>query len=281
MKGAAALALCLLLAACSPRGAPPAGEPPAVSLEEAAPGSRAELPAPPEESPHESPEAPSAPSVQAPPAQEPSAQEEAPLPPVEAAPQEGAPPVEELFAVARLTPELAEHLTGNSWKEGCPVALEELRLVTVTHLNFEGEACRGELVVHAQLAQEVADIFRELYEADFPLGEVRLVEAYGCDDSASMAAGNSSCFNARPIAGTDRWSMHSYGAAVDINPIQNPYITNQAPLPTDEFLDRENLRPGMITPGDACYNAFVSRGWTWGGHWPNPDYQHFEKAIAQ
>lgn len=196
---------------------------------------------------------------------------------------EETPPVaaEEVFAVSELSQEMAAYITGNSWKEDGPIALEDLRHVTVTHLDFTGAACRGELIVHAQLAQEVADIFRELYAAGFPVAQVGLIELYGCDDAASMAAGNSSCLNTRKIAGTDRWSNHSWAAAVDINPVQNPYVTAAAALPTQEYLDRSDLRPGMIVEGDACYNAFTSRGWIWGGHWPNPDYQHFEKALAQ
>lgn len=185
------------------------------------------------------------------------------------------------FQVQTLSAAAISRVTGNSFQEDGPIALEELRLVSVRYWSFEGVSQTGELMVHQSLAQEVAEIFQELYEAGFPIQEMALAEDYGCDDNALMEAGNTSCFNMRPIAGTDRWSKHSYGGAVDINPIQNPYLTASSIFPAagEDYLDREDVRLGMIVPGDACHTAFTSRGWTWGGDWPSPDYQHFEKSV--
>ncbi len=183
------------------------------------------------------------------------------------------------FAVRSLFNELEERITGNSWQENDFLALEDLSYLTLLHLDFEGNIRQGEMIVHHTLAREVADIFWELYQAEYPIHRVSLVEEFDCDDAASMEANNTSCFNMRLISGTRRPSHHSYGSAVDLNPLQNPYVTASAVLPSREYLERGDARPGMITEGDLCYEAFVSRGWSWGGYWPNPDYQHFEKPV--
>jgi hypothetical protein len=96
-----------------------------------------------------------------------------------------------------------------------------------------------------------------------------------------MAENNTSAFNFRRITNSTTISKHGYGVAIDINPIQNPYIRGETILPPagEEYLDRSNIRMGMITKGDICYQAFISRGWKWGGDWSTPkDYQHFEKG---
>lgn len=181
------------------------------------------------------------------------------------------------FAVYRLSPELRKRITGKSWKPNDFLPLDDLRYLKLLHVDFEGNTLTGEMIVHYSLAREVADIFLELYQAKYPIHRISLIEEFHCDDVASMEANNTSCFNMRKIAGTDSWSNHSYGMALDINPLQNPYVTATGALPSEEYLERTNARPGMITEGDVCYQAFVSRGWTWGGYWSEPDYQHFEK----
>ena len=191
--------------------------------------------------------------------------------------------IQPVFSVSSLPDEVAGLITGSSWTQESPVSLEELSYVTVTYINFDGEACTGHLIVHRSLGQELADIFQELYEAKFPIQGIGLVDVYGADDLQSMEANNTYAFCSRLILGTQRYSKHSYGIAIDINPVQNPYLSGGQVLPEEgqAYLDRENVRPGMITSGDACYNAFVSRGWIWGGHWASPDYQHFEKVLSQ
>ncbi len=183
------------------------------------------------------------------------------------------------FAVYPLSLELEERIAGNSWQENDFLALEDLHYLTLLHLDFEGSIRQGEMIVHHSLAREVADIFWELYQVGYPIHRVSLVEEFDCDDTASMEANNTSCFNMRLISGTQRPSNHSYGSAVDLNPLQNPYVTASAVRPSREYLERGDARPGMITEGDLCYEAFVSRGWSWGGYWPHPDYQHFEKSV--
>jgi hypothetical protein len=184
------------------------------------------------------------------------------------------------FAVYPLSPELKKRITGNSWKQNDFLPLEDLRYLKLLHLDFEGNTQTGEMIVHHSLAQEMTDIFLELYQSKYPIHRISLIEEFDCDDMASMEANNTSCFNMRKISGTESWSHHSYGRAVDINPLQNPYVTASGVWPSGEYLERSEARPGMITEGDICFQAFVSRGWTWGGYWSNPDYQHFEKNAG-
>jgi hypothetical protein len=166
---------------------------------------------------------------------------------------------------------------GSSWHLGCPVPLSDLRYLTVTYRGFDGADHDGELVVEAGVAADVIDIFRQLYDADFPIASMRLVDDFGGSDDDSMAADNSSAFNCRPVTGGGGFSEHSYGTAIDLNPVENPYLSGSLVLPTAgrTFVDRPDA-PGVIHPGDAVVEAFASHGWTWGGTWSGPiDYQHF------
>lgn len=175
--------------------------------------------------------------------------------------------------------------------ENNPVSLQDLCYLKVSHVGFDGKDHVGELVVHKSIQKQVKDIFAELYLACFPIEKVRLIEEYGADDIASMNDNNSSSFCSRLItASSEDFSLHSYGLAIDINPLQNPYINNDLILPKDSqvFLDRSLKRKGMITLGDPCYQAFTKRGWLWGGHWKTlsqahpekKDYQHFSLPLS-
>lgn len=173
-------------------------------------------------------------------------------------------------------------MTGLSWKKECPVPLEKLRLLKVGYIGFDGRSMQGELVVHQAVAEEMTAIFRELYTAGYPLRQLVLVDHYSADDTLSMDADNTSAFNYRPVAGSTNLSKHSYGIALDINPVENPYVKGSyvSPLAGKAFTDRTQVLPGMIIPGDPCHQAFTSRGWTWGGNWRTlKDYQHFEKPL--
>lgn len=172
-------------------------------------------------------------------------------------------------------------MSGVSWREGCPVRLDDLRYLRLSHWGIDGRPHIGELVVHARVAAEVVQIFQELYRARFPIAKMRLIEVYGGDDEAAMADNNTSAFNCRRVPGTTTWSKHAFGLAIDINPLLNPYLTGSRifPLAGEQYLDRTLNLSGMIAAGDPCHRAFVSRGWTWGGTWRNKDYQHFQKAF--
>jgi hypothetical protein len=167
-----------------------------------------------------------------------------------------------------------------SWRLGCPVPLADLRLVTVAHWGTDGAARTGELVVHADVADDVVAILGRLWDARFPIERMELVDVHGGDDDRSMAANNTSAFNCREIDGRPgTWSNHAYGRAIDVNPLLNPWIRGDRVDPPGgaAYVDRTLDVPGMIREGDVVVAAFAERGWTWGGHWRNPDHQHFER----
>jgi hypothetical protein len=167
-----------------------------------------------------------------------------------------------------------------TYRVGCPVPPAQLRLVRVGHWGFDGKARVGSLVVNHRVTGDVIAVFRRLYAARFPIRRMVPVSAYRGNDDASMAADNTSAFNCRAAVGspTGSWSMHAYGLAVDVNPVQNPYVLGGRPLPPAgrRYLDRARVRPGMAVEGGVLVRAFTSIGWSWGGRWRgSPDYQHF------
>jgi hypothetical protein len=166
-----------------------------------------------------------------------------------------------------------------SWRRGCPVAIRDLRLLSVSHVGFDHRVHRGELVVHRKQAGPLSRVFRRLYDARFPIRRMRLVDEYGADDDRSMSDDNTSAFNCRAVTGRPGvWSQHSYGWAVDVNPFENPYVSGSTVLPAEAaaYADRSRRDPGMVHAGDFVVRAFGSIGWTWGGSWSGPkDYQHF------
>jgi D-alanyl-D-alanine carboxypeptidase len=167
----------------------------------------------------------------------------------------------------------------SSWRPGCPVPIEDLRLLTLDHWGFDGGVRRGELVVHRDHAGAVLRAMGRLFEARFPVERMQLVDVYGGDDDRSMAANNTSAFNCRPVSGQPGvWSQHSYGWAVDINPVQNPFVSRGkvSPPAGASYANRSARRPGMIHAGDPVVRAFAAAGWVWGGSWTSSrDYQHF------
>jgi hypothetical protein len=181
-----------------------------------------------------------------------------------------------------LPPEVAAEVKKYSWRSGCPVPLEDLAYLELSYLGFDGQAHLGRLIVHKSVASEVLDIFRDLFEARFPVERMELIDYYQGSDDASMADNNTSAFNCRPVTGGGGFSRHSYGLALDINPLLNPYIKADLVLPPagKAYVNRDQFVPGLIVEGDACHQALVSRGWEWGGGWQTrKDYQHFEKRT--
>jgi D-alanyl-D-alanine carboxypeptidase len=169
-------------------------------------------------------------------------------------------------------------MTGISWHNGCPVGLRDLRLLELDHWGYDGLVKHGRLVVHEQAARKVRRVFRRLFETHFPIRRMRLIDAYGGSDGRSLAANNTSAFNCRFVAGTTRWSMHAFGLAIDINPVQNPYVAGShvSPPAGGAYVDRSRRAKGMIHAGDRVVRAFAAVGWQWGGYWSYPkDYQHF------
>lgn len=165
-----------------------------------------------------------------------------------------------------------------SWRSGCPVAVADLRAVSVSHWDFAGGVRTGTLIVAATQADAIVAVMRALYQARFPIARMEPVEAFGGSDDASMAANNTSAFNCRKATGGTSWSEHSYGRAIDVNPVQNPYVKGSLVLPQSgsAYVDRSRTIPGMIRAGDAVVRAFAAQGWAWGGTWTSlKDYQHF------
>src|SRR5688572_16699370 len=174
-------------------------------------------------------------------------------------------------------------MTGSSHAPArCPVGFADLRLLTMRYVGFDGRAHTGQMIVHHRHARGLVGVFRELYEARFPIRRMQLVDAYGGDDDRSMAADNSSAYNCRRVADKSTFSDHAYGAAVDINPVENPYVTADGVLPAagrrfvdvDRSPDADAPR-GVIVANDVVVRAFARIGWKWGGVWNEADYQHF------
>ncbi len=181
---------------------------------------------------------------------------------------------------ARTSPVTAARL-GVSHRAGCPVPVADLRLLQVTYLGFDARPHQGELVVHRTQAAAVVGVFRRLYAARFPVQRMVTVERYGGDDDRSMAANNTSAYNCRSTTGGNRFSEHAYGTALDLNPVQNPYVRGTTVLPEAgrAHLDRGDVRPGMVLAGDVAVQAFAAVGWTWGGDFRTlRDYQHFSTS---
>ena len=169
---------------------------------------------------------------------------------------------------------------GTSWHAGCPVGPSALRLVVVPYWGFDGRRHQGSLVVNASVAVRVSGIFGRLYRARFPIRRITPVAAFGGSDDRSMAADNTSAFNCRYAVapGPKRWSVHAYGEAIDVNPVENPYLSGGKILPPAgrRYVDRSTARPGMARIGGVLVDAFAAAGWQWGGRWgSSPDWQHF------
>lgn len=166
----------------------------------------------------------------------------------------------------------------HSWHEGCPIDVRELRLVAVTHWDFAGVAQTGEIVVHTDQARAVIAVFEALFDGGYPI--VSMVPIgdlpVGAEDQPDYA--NTSGYHCRVVAGTKRWSQHALGLAIDLNPFQNPLVSDTEIWPSgaERYVDRDFDEPGMITQDDIVLTAFGSIGWGWGGNWSSlKDYHHF------
>ena len=190
------------------------------------------------------------------------------------------------FSASPISDDIFALMQGRSYKEGCPVAREDLRYITVLHRDSLGRSFVGEMVVNKDIADDVVDIFKALYEASYPIEKMRLIDWYDADDHASMIDNNSSAFNYRPRAHQSAISKHALGLAIDINPLYNPYcLTTEdgrviiEPREARQYVNRDFESPYKIEKGDLCWTLFREKGFWWGGGWANRtrDYQHFEK----
>lgn len=185
-----------------------------------------------------------------------------------------------VFVSMPIPPEVEARMRGVSYPAHATIPLEDLRYLRLSFVDFDGQSQVGELVCNKRIADDLVDIFRELYKARYPIRSIRLIDDFDGKDDASMAADNTSCFNYRPKSGGRSLSKHALGLAVDINPLENPYVRGRTILPADAepYVDREQSFPHKIDKNDLCYKLFRQHGFTWGGSWgPLKDYQHFEK----
>lgn len=190
-------------------------------------------------------------------------------------------------SVSTITPSVKQRmLKGNSWRKGCPVGLNDLRYLRVRHINFRGQELMGELIVHKDVSDEVTKIFEALYDAKYPVRNMKVVSDYRGNDWDSIEADNTSAFNCRKATGSKKWSKHSYGKAIDINPIENPYIarsghiSHKASLVYSKRVHQNSTYAdrALLLNHDKAVKVFKKYGWKWGGDWHGvKDYQHFSK----
>lgn len=184
---------------------------------------------------------------------------------------------------APLPARLRRQLRGTTWRPGCPVPLGDLALLRFNYLGFDGAVHRGPMVVHRSVAEDVLSVFRTLFEAGFPIERVALARPYRPGADPNDRRNITAAFNCRPVITPEGpgevFSQHAYGLAVDVNPLQNPYVgqggrvRNRFARP---YVDRSQELPGMIHEGDVVVRAFAAIGWSWGGRWSGAkDYMHF------
>lgn len=200
---------------------------------------------------------------------------------------------EDAFYYEPLSDNLRRYITGISYPaqsedaSAPEITMDELRYVHILHYDFDGNPAEGELICNEAIAQDLVEIFYELYRNEYQLERVLLIDEYNGDDTASMEDNNTSCFNYRPVEGTNSLSKHALGLAIDVNPFYNPYITynndgseHVSPEASLVYADRSASFPYKIDENDLCYKLFIQHGFIWGGNWnSSKDYQHFQKTI--
>ncbi len=178
-------------------------------------------------------------------------------------------------------------LQGGSWHKGCPVSLDKLSYVQLIYWDFKGKESVGELIVNSAISSKVCRVFEALYSSGYPIRQMRLVSDFKANDDASMKADNTSAFNCRLMTGSkSKWSNHSYGLAIDLNPFENPYISKSGKVSLKEalkFAKRVHKNKAVLLKEDLAVKAFLNDGFIWGGNWHSvKDYQHFEyKKVTQ
>lgn len=193
--------------------------------------------------------------------------------------------IDRCFEACDINDAVFRRMQGKSYKAGCPVPRQSLRYLKMLHYTADGKIQLGEMVCSRTISADLVAIFRQLFEARYPIERMVLIDGYGADDERSMTANNTSCFNYRKVAGSGKLSKHSQGRAVDINPLYNPCVRRGpggthtvSPVKGKAYADRSCKIPYKIDRSDLCYRLFKARGFTWGGEWRSlKDYQHFEK----
>ena len=189
------------------------------------------------------------------------------------------------FYISTITDEIFAEIDGISFNELTPVTRDELRYIHVLHCGIDGKDHEGELIVNKVIAQDILQIFYELYIIDYPIEKMVLVDNFHGNDDISMTINNTSAFNSRYVSDTDELSLHAYGLAVDVNPLYNPYVGNDdivLPNSSRQYVDRTQTFSMKMDENDICVRTFVAHGFTWGGDWTGvKDYMHFEYTDAE
>lgn len=189
------------------------------------------------------------------------------------------------FASMPISDAVFNRIYGNSYKKDCRVLRSSLRYLHLLHYTLDGRIKLGEMICHKDIADDLTDIFRKLFEAKYPIENMQLIDNYGADDIRSMEYNNTTCFNYRTVAGSKKLSNHSLGKAVDINPLYNPYVKRRqdgtykvSPEKGRQYADRTKTFKYKIDRNDLAYRLFKQHGFRWGGDYRSlKDYQHFEK----
>ncbi len=187
------------------------------------------------------------------------------------------------FSVTTIDDTSFARMKGKTYKDNCTVPLSELRHVKVPYKNKEQQTLKGEIVCNKHIANDVAEIFYELYKANYPIEKIRLMDDYNADDETAMRDNNTSPFNFRFISHSTKVSKHGLGLAVDLNTLYNPFVLtvdgklHVEPATALKYVDRSKNFDYMIDENDLAYKLFIQHGFEWGGHWKTrKDYQHFE-----
>ena len=188
------------------------------------------------------------------------------------------------FSYQELPQDIIDKITGVSYVENDNISLDELSYLNLLYIDFDGNTQNGELICNEKIAEDILEIFYELYESGYQIESIKLIDEFGGDDTASMLANNTSCFNYRVVEGSSKLSKHAYGLAIDLNPFYNPYITYNkdgsqkiSPAGSEAYADRSTSFPYKIDENDLAYKLFTEHGFKWGGNWNSvKDYQHFE-----
>lgn len=190
------------------------------------------------------------------------------------------PPPQGRYA-ATIEPVPQDVLARSTWEPACPVAATDLRYLTMSFWGFDDRPHTGEMLVNGKVAEEVTRVFKRLYEARYPIEEMRVTRADELDIAPTGDGNNTGAFVCKTIEHQSSWSAHAYGLAIDLNPFLNPYRKGDLVLPelASAYLDRGWRRPGMVFPGGVAVRAFSAIGWTWGGTWTSPeDLMHFSET---
>ena len=189
------------------------------------------------------------------------------------------------FSIQEISDSVFARMQGKSFPTHCTVKRSDLRYLQVLHVDADGETHRGEMVCNKAIAEDLLEIFQELYRQRYPIERMRLIDDYDADDERSMQDNNSSSFCYRVVEGSTKLSKHAQGMAVDVNTLYNPCVRKRKdgtvlvqPSTAKRYTNRSRKFPYKIVEGDLMFRLFTERGFQWGGHWKSlKDYQHFEK----